>query len=310
MPDTKPGLILDEAGICQACRHAERKKGIDWDLRLKELEDLCERYRGRNGDYYDCAIAVSGGKDSHFQTYVMKEKMKMNSLLLSVDNFSWTEVGRHNIQNLSEAFGCDILMLSLNRRVAKKMLRKGFEKGGIPTWYWDRTVNSWPVSMCIKLGIPLLVYGENVSIEYGGPLKEETYSARDQINNDVAKKLDWSYWVDEEIKMKDLNPCLYPTEEEIDRADMEMIFLSYFFNWNGADNLEIAKKYGFKTLEDEWKREGFIEDYDQIDAIGYLVHPWLRYYKFGFARATDVCGYWLRTGRIGKQEAIQLIKEH
>ena len=36
----------------------------------------------------------------------------------------------------------------------------------------------------------------------------------------------------------------------------------------------------------------------------------MKYYKFGFGRVTDVCGYWLRTGRITKEEAIQLIKEH
>ena len=33
---------------------------------------ICEKYRGKNGNDYDCAIAVSGGKDSHFQTYIIR----------------------------------------------------------------------------------------------------------------------------------------------------------------------------------------------------------------------------------------------
>ena len=64
-------------------------------------------YGASNGNNYDCAIAVSGGKDSHFQTHIIKDKLKMNPLLLSVGNFEWTDAGRKNLDNLSDAFGCD-----------------------------------------------------------------------------------------------------------------------------------------------------------------------------------------------------------
>ena len=74
MPDTRPGLKFDSNGICYACIHYEKQKTTDWNKRWKELERLCDKYRGKNGNGYDCAIAVSGGKDSHFQTYIIKEK--------------------------------------------------------------------------------------------------------------------------------------------------------------------------------------------------------------------------------------------
>ena len=78
MPDTRPGIVFDREGVCMPCRAAQARKAVDWNERLKELKELCDRYRGKNGDYYDCIIAASGGKDSHFQVYVMKELMKMN----------------------------------------------------------------------------------------------------------------------------------------------------------------------------------------------------------------------------------------
>ena len=62
------------------------------------------KYRGSNGNGYDCAIAVSGGKDSHFQVYYMKEIMKMNPALLAVGSFDWTETGRKNLENLLKHF--------------------------------------------------------------------------------------------------------------------------------------------------------------------------------------------------------------
>lgn len=312
MLDSKPGVVLDEQGICQACRHAEKKKLIDWNARMEEFRNLCDKYRGKRGDYYDCIIPVSGGKDSHFQVYMMKEVMKMNPLLVNVDNFSWTTTGRQNYYNMGEVFGCDIISLSLNRKVAKKMVRKAFEELGSPTWIWDRAVYVFPIRMAINMNIPLVVYGENVSVEYGGVLKDETYSAKNQINNDVVKKVELEKWLDKDITMRDLNPIIYPMEEEIVRADVEPIYLSYFVPWDGYSNYQIAKKYGFKSLGEtgEWDREGFIEDYDQIDAIGYLVHPWLKYPKFGIGRATEVAGYWIRGNRINRGEALKLVEEN
>lgn len=312
IPDTRPGLYLDDEGVCQACRNAEKAEKTDWDARMEELRELCDKYRGSNGDYYDCIVTVSGGKDSHFQIYIMKEVMKMNPLLVNVANLSWTETGRRNFDNMSDAFGCDTISLHLNRKLARKMLRKAFEKMGSPTWYWDRALYVFPIRMGINMRIPLIVYGENISYTYGGAQREETYSAKDQINNDVVKSADWDFWLDEDIKMKDLNAVIYPTAQEIEEAGLEPIYLSYFVPWDGYINCQIAKKQGFKSLRDtgEWEREGFIEDYDQIDAIGYLVHPWLKYYKFGHARATDVCCYWIRSGRITREEAIKLVKEH
>lgn len=312
MPDTRPGIKFDEKGVCFPCRVAEERKEIIWDKRLEELKELCDRYRGKNGDYYDCIVTVSGGKDSHFQVHVMKELMKMNPLLVNVHNFSWTKTGLHNFNNLSDVFGCDTISLHINRKLARKMLWKAFVKLGSPTWIWDKAVYAFPLRVGINYHIPLIVYGENVSYEYGGYLREETYSAKDQIHNDVVKPVDWDFWLEDEITMKDFNSVIYPTKEEIEEAELEPIYLSYFVPWDGYKNMELAKKYGFKSLNDtgEWPREGYIDDYDQIDAIGYLVHPWLKYPKYGHARATDVACYWIRTGRITREEGIRLVKEH
>ena len=67
MPDTRPGIKFDKEGICAPCFNYEKQHATDWKARKKELERICKKYRGKNGNGYDCAIAVSGGKDSHFQ---------------------------------------------------------------------------------------------------------------------------------------------------------------------------------------------------------------------------------------------------
>ena len=89
MPDTRPGIVFSD-GVCTACINYDKQKNTDWAQRISEFEELCSKYRKSNGNDYDCAIAVSGGKDSHFQVYYMKEVMKMNPVLLSCGPLDWT----------------------------------------------------------------------------------------------------------------------------------------------------------------------------------------------------------------------------
>jgi N-acetyl sugar amidotransferase len=310
MPDTKPGVILDNEGVCQACRAYERRKTIDWKARWKELEKLCDKYRRKDG-YYDCIIAVSGGKDSYYQVYVMKELLGMNPLLVTAQStFSWTKTGLHNFSNISDVFGCDIVALHLNLDVARKMTRVAFEETGFGAMPMDLAIYVFPIRVAINYNIPFILYGENVSYEYGGVQKEETYSAKDQIYNTVATPINLKYWQQRGVTKKDLNALIYPSQEEIEKAKLDPAFLSYFVPWDGYQHYEIAKRYGFRDATHEWKREGYIEDYDQIDTIGYLVNAWLKYPKYGFARATDVSCYWIRSGRITRDEGIQYVKEH
>jgi len=309
MPDTRPGITFNTEGICQACVNYERRKNIDWSKRYRELEQLCDKYRRFRGKSYDCIIAVSGGKDSHYQTYVMKEKMGMTPLLVSVeDNFPMTEAGQHNIKNISEAFGCDIISLKPNIKAQKFIMRKTFEKYGKPTWYIDRLIYTYPLHMGVKFNIPLIVYGENISFEYGGDQKEETYSAKDQINNGVASDMPIEELLSDELREEEL--CLLKAPDQADIDKLDPMYLSYFISWNSYKNYIFAKKRGFKDLSHEWKRMHHIEDFDQIDSRGYVVHSWMKYPKFGHASATDYASRFVRYGLLTRNEAVELVKKH
>lgn len=310
MPDTRPGITFNDEGVCSACQSYERRATIDWDQRYRELEEICDKYRGCNGDGYDCAIAVSGGKDSHFQVHLMKDVMKMNPVLFSVeDNFPMTEAGKHNLRNISEQFGCNIFSLKPDIKTQKKLMRYMFETYGKPTWYIDRLIYTYPLHMALKFNTPLLVYGENVSYEYGGASYEETYSAKNQLSNGVASGID-----DEEliqnagITKQDLFMCKAPALEEMEWLDP--MYVSYFLPWNSFANYEYAKKHGFHDLTHEWHRTHHVEDFDQIDSRAYLVHSWLKYPKFGHASATDYAARMVRYGMLEREKAVELVKEH
>lgn len=309
MPSTRPGITFNEEGVCAACQSYERRKSIDWEKRYHELEALCAKYRGCNGAGYDCAVAVSGGKGSHYQVHLMKNVMRMNPILFSVeDNFPMTEAGKHNLKNISEEFGCNIVSLKPDIRAQKKLMRYMFERYGKPTWYIDRLIYTYPLQMALKFNTPLLVYGENVSYEYGGNDYVESYSAKDQLKNGVASGMDDAELIREAgVTEQDLFMTKAPSLEEMDRLDP--MYVSYFIPWNSFSNYEFARKHGFHDLSHEWDRKHHIENFDQIDSRAYLVHSWLKYPKFGHAAATDYSARMVRYGMLTRDEAIQFVKQ-
>lgn len=309
MPDTRPGIVFDEHGVCSACNHYAARNKIDWNKRWKELERLCDKYRQCNGaGNYDCAIAVSGGKDSHFQVYIMKEVMHMNPILFSVeDNFPMTEAGMANIKNISEEFSCPIISYKPNMKAQKILMRAMFEKYGKPTWYIDRYIYTFPLHMALKFNTNLLVYGENVSYEYGGNEDEESFSARNQINNGVASEFSKEELLNFGVSENDLILTEAPEENELNK--LEPIYLSYFLEWNSVKNYQFAKNRGFRDLTHEWDRTHHAENFDQIDSRAYLVHSWLKYPKFGHGAATDYTARYIRYGLLDREEAIKIVKK-
>ncbi len=308
MPDTRPHISFNKEGVCIACQNNEKKKSVDWDARYKELEVLCDKYRRKKEGEYDCIIAVSGGKDSHYQVYVMKELLGMNPLLITVEDFfTMTEAGKHNVKNISEAFGCNIISFKPNRRAAKTISRYMFEKYGRPLWYVDRLLYTVPLYYASALNIPLLVYGENVSYEYGGIDDKETYSAREQVFNGVAPDVDLEELVKAGVPRDELTYLEAPSRELLEKLDP--IYMSYFMEWNSIKNYEFAKRRGFKDLTHEWDRTNHIENFNQIDSYGYLLNAWMKYPKFGHAYATDYAARWVRYGLLSRDEAVKLAEE-
>ena len=308
MPNTRPGITFNEKGVCIACQNNERKKDIDWDSRFEELKELCDKYRRKEPGQYDCLIAVSGGKDSHYQVHIMKEVMGMNPLLITVEDFfTMTEAGKHNVRNISEAFGCNMISFKPNRRAAKVISRYMFEEYGRPLWYVDRLLYTVPLYYAAALHIPLLVYGENVSYEYGGVDDKETYSAREQVFNGVAPGVELRELVDAGVSRDELAYLEAPSREMLDSIDP--IYLSYFVEWNGIRNYEFAKRRGFKDLTHEWDRTNHIENFNQIDSYGYLLNAWMKFPKYGHAYATDYAARWVRYGLLIREEAVKLAEE-
>ena len=127
-PDTKPQLTFNQDGICSACINHDLKDKIDWNKKENELSEILKKFSS-NENYYDCIIPVSGGKDSHFQAYTIKEKFGLNPLVINFHPLDQTEIGRKNLENLKK-LGVDCIEFSPNPKVYQKLSRFGLKELG------------------------------------------------------------------------------------------------------------------------------------------------------------------------------------
>jgi len=305
MPNTRPETPLKD-GVCQACKNFDTKSKVDWNERLKELRIICDRHRSKNGSW-DCVLPVSGGKDSHSMVYWMKEVMEMNPLLITVgDPFNKTDAGLKNYRNIGETFNCDQILFSVSPDLARRLIRRCFEEVLDPLRFIEQILNTIPFKLAIKFGIRLIMKGESPFV-YGASIKEEK-SALDLMYRNI-NRFDINFWVERGARKEELNSIVPPATKDLRKLDPEVYFMSYFVPWSSLSNFEIAKRYGFVDLSHEWKREGCMEDFEQIDSFAYLTHIWLKYPKFGFQRVSDIAGRRVREGALSIEAAKKLILE-
>ena len=313
MPDTKPFIEFDKDGVCSGCRAHEKKQkyqeGIDWQKRKEEFENLIEQTLARKAPFYDVLVPVSGGKDSIYQVSKAIE-YNLRVLAVNVDYGIKTEIGANNL-NLIPKMGATLITLRPEQKYHNMMIRIGFEDFGDPDLMSHTLLYSFPLWTAVRFSIPLVFEGENSAFEYGG---DSISGQKSQIDRDwfykyvVTKGITTGYMAENyNIPLEVLKIYDFP-EEELVSQNIRAVFLSHYFNWDSQRNLEVAKKYGFRTLSGP--REGTFRNYVGIDEKINRIHQYMKVLKFGYGRASDHACEEIRRRRMSRDEAVKLVEEY
>ena len=110
-----------------------------------------------------------------------------------------------------------------------------------------------PVRVALNYKIPLIFYAEHGESEYGGlVLNEESLQKRD-LREVIEHQIgDFPQnWTNEQVKLNDLSPYIYPEKNEFKHFKVEALYFGYFSNGACLKILILLKKkFQLKTLED------------------------------------------------------------
>ncbi len=316
----RPRITFDANGVCGACRNAGYKEQVDWKKRELELEQMLDKYRRKDG-YWDVLVPSSGGKDSCFVAHELKHKWGMNPLTVTWTPMIYTDIGRENLQKFIDA-GFTNLFSAPNGELQKKMARLCFEELGDAFHVFVLGQVHYPIWIALKFGIPLVMYGENGSVEYAGDptLADKPYMDPEDWNSRILKgcsleelvaygKSNKDYFSDVDVRGSDLLFYGAPPFEEIKRAGIRKYYYSYYHKWIPQENYYYAVEHtGFKPNPE--RSEGTYSKYASLDDRLDGMHYWMGFIKFGFGRATQDAAHEVRDGHITREEAVALVNRY
>ena len=311
----KETINFDNEGVCDACRLTELKKiSISWGDREKELIELCDRYRSKDGSY-DCLIPGSGGKDSFYQAHILKYKYGMNPLTVTWAPHIYTDWGWKNFHAWIGA-GFDNYLMTPNPKTHRLMTRLAIENLFHPFQPFMFGQKAYAPKMAAMMGIPLVFYGENEA-EYGNPIKD----------NESAKR-DWSYFSGNDrskihlggvsindlkelfgVSESDLEPYIPINPERLEESNVEVHYLGYYLPWHPQGAYYYAVEHGGFQASPE-RTPGTYSKYNSIDDKIDDFHYYTTFIKFGLGRATYDAAQEIRNDEINQEEGTLLVKKY
>lgn len=134
LPETYAGIQFDNHGVCSRCHQWETAYAkVDYSQLKTELDLLIDQKKEESrvfGLPYDVIVPVSGGKDSAFVLYTMKEVYNCRVLAVNYHNTMQTQLAYQNLMNLVETFDSDFKMITIRPSVLKRAYAEAMNRLG------------------------------------------------------------------------------------------------------------------------------------------------------------------------------------
>jgi N-acetyl sugar amidotransferase len=308
---TRPRIEFDHRGWCNACVWAEEKRSLNWKLREGELVKTLGKFRSKNGGF-DCIVPCSGGKDGSFIAYNLKHQHGMNPLAITIRPALSLELGDKNLYNFIHS-GYNHIHVTPDPKVMQILNKYGFIEKGFPYYGWLIAIHTAVIRTAFNFSVPLLFYGEDGEVEYGGSIENKNramydiaYMKRVYLEGGYEKVLEKAV-EDKLVTKNDLYFFRFPNDEELAKKNLFFTHWSYYENWDPYRNYLVSKAHcGLQEQEDT--NSGTFTNFAQNDQALYALHAYLMYLKFGFGRATQDAGIEIRRGAMDRDQAINLVQ--
>lgn len=308
---------IDNNLVCNACKFAEQKENyIDWDSREKELIKLCNKYRSKKNNEYDCIVPGSGGKDSRYASYILKFKYGMNPLTVTWAPHIYTDIGRKNMTTWSEHI--DNYLITPNKIVQSILSKESFLNLLHPFQPFVLGQRFAAIRVAMNMNIKLVFHGES-PFEYGvSNLKEanssgfdKSYFCGSQNPKDIylggknLNQLISKY----KFRKSDLISYFPIQKNQMKKFNLQYKFLGHYIKWNPQEIFYyVTKNTGF--IPNPERTEGTYSKYASLDDKMDGFHYYTSFIKFGLGRTTMDTSQEIRNGLLNRDEGLSLVKKY
>ena len=169
MDTSDPEITFDRNGICKHCHRYDdilESRVFKGNIAKNELKKIVSKIKkvGLKKDY-DCIVGVSGGVDSTYVAYLVKE-LGLRPLAIHFDNGWNSELAVSNIEKVLDKLDIDLFTYVIDwdmfRDLQKTFLKGSTPDGEVPT---DHAITALLFKEASKRGIKYIISGMNFSTE-------------------------------------------------------------------------------------------------------------------------------------------------
>jgi N-acetyl sugar amidotransferase len=314
-PNTRPNSQFTN-GICPVCIYQDSIKNVDWNERLDLLRQIIKPYVNKKP--YNCIVGISGGKDSTRQALWVRDKLRLNPLLICMayPPEQVSNVGADNISNLIN-LGFDVEIISISPIFWKNLLKIGFLKFCNWAKFTEQAIISSVPRAAIRHNINIIFWGENPADAVGDLKtstlkKDEGYDGSNLMNMHTVSggKIDW---ISDEYNLpkEKLYQFEFPSLSDLKKNKIQIIYLGWFWNdWSIKKNGLISSLYGLNLRKDHYKNTQDIRGIFSLDEDWVTFNQMIKYYKYGFGRVSDYINEDIRSNYIRREEAISIVEKY
>ena len=310
--DTRPQSKFTIKGICPACDYYIKSQRIDWEQRLETLKELLKK--NKTSKNYDGVLGVSGGKDSTRQALWLREKLKINPLLvcLAYPPEQVTDRGCQNISNLI-SLGFDVLIESLAPQTWRSLMKSCFYDDANWCKASEQALKSSAIKVAIRKNIKTVFWGENPSLQLGD-LKTKGRFGWDGNNNrytNTLKGAEMTWILNYGYNYKNVFSYEYPNESEFKKNKIRIIYMGWFLkDWSLANNGSYSILNNLEIRDDGPENTGDLYGTTSLDEDWVTLNQMIKYYKYGFGRASDYVNEEIRIGKLSRDLAIKFVNKY
>lgn len=293
-------IVFDEKGVCDHCNTYYNdilpfwNKGVGHEKKLEGLISKIKR-EGKGKDF-DCIMGMSGGIDSSYLLYMMKEQYGLRPLVFHVDAGWNSQLAVNNIERLVDGLGLDLYTEVINWEEMKD-LQLSFFKSGVShiDTPQDHAFFATMYKFASKNNIKYILTGGNYSTEC------------------VRNPLEWMYYQSDAIQLKDIHQRFgerklkhYP----ITNILWHKIFLPYIKRVKlirPLDYLPYDKEAAMKLLEEKYGYQKYPQKHFESRFTRFYESYWLPI-RFGYDTRRVQYSSLILTGQMSRAEALEKLK--
>lgn len=309
---TRPNIVFSDEGICPPCQFASIKHIDDDETKNKALDQIKKFAKENSNNGFDCIVGVSGGKDSTRQALHIKERFGLNPLLVSM-NYPPQQISKNGVDNLSNLInkGFSCVNISCGPQTWKKAMRYAFINYGNWAKSTEHALFASVPRIAISYQIPLIWWGENPALQLGelGTKRDLPYDGNSIKYSNTLAGGNISWLLDAGIEINKLIQYKYPTDYDMNLANLRIIFMDYFIkDFTQLTNGLFSSLRGLSVREPNPKVDPDYFGISMLDEDFININMYMRYLKFGFGSASDIVNFEIRSNRLTRDEGIKIIE--